>query len=152
MKELWLQEKRRLLNSIQTIAKLKEQKNQAASACSYHLLFSDDNGDDPYRYIIALHNRSTSKTTMLGATRAPHVLARTVKALKSIEPSAAPSALAYQEARTALGETFGTKKAQAAIRARERNKIDVSAMQGVMEHVVEGIERAAEALPTKGAF
>lgn len=87
---------------------------------------------------------------MLATARTPHVLSRTVKALKSLKSNEEPSALAYREARTALGETFGTKKAKAAIRAQERNKVDISAMQGVMEHVVEGIDKAAMSLPTKG--
>lgn len=99
---------------------------------------------------MAVHKRSTGATTMLATARTPHVLSRTVKALKSLKSNEEPSALAYREARTALGETFGTKKAKAAIRAQERNKVDISAMQGVMEHVVEGIDKAAMSLPTKG--
>ncbi|KAG5339886.1 hypothetical protein C0989_003104 [Termitomyces sp. Mn162] len=47
-----------------------------------------------------------------------------------------------------LGETFGTKKAKANIRAQERNRVDVSAMQGVMDHLQQGIDKGAVGLMT----
>ncbi|KAJ6578859.1 Rpa49 subunit specific to nuclear RNA polymerase I [Mycena vulgaris] len=100
------------------------------------------------RYVIVVHNKRTSALTVLPTSLSPHILSYTVKALKSIEPSPAPSALEYFKARTALGETFGTKKAKAAIRARERNRVDVSAMEGVMDFVMAGIDKAAEGLMT----
>lgn len=70
--------------------------------------------------------------------------------MKSVQTSDAPSTNQYQQARTTLGETFGTKKAKAAIRAQERNKVDVSAMEGVMDYVIQGIEKGAEGLMTTG--
>lgn len=73
-----------------------------------------------------------------------------MKALKSIPPTPAPTALQFREARDALGETFGTKKAKANIRARERNRVDVSAMEGVMDFVMDGIDKGAVGLPTQG--
>ncbi|KAJ7153500.1 Rpa49 subunit specific to nuclear RNA polymerase I [Mycena crocata] len=100
------------------------------------------------RYVIAVHNKRTSALTVLPTALSPHILSHKVKALKSIEPSAAPSATEYFQARTALGETFGTKKAKAAIRARERNRVDVSAMEGVMDFVMAGIDKGAEGLMT----
>ncbi|KAJ7222363.1 Rpa49 subunit specific to nuclear RNA polymerase I [Mycena pura] len=100
------------------------------------------------RYVIAVHNKRTSTLTALPTTMSPYILTHTVKALKSIEPAPAPSALEYFQARTALGETFGTKKAKAAIRARERNRVDVGAMEGVMDFVMAGIDKAAEGLMT----
>ncbi|KAJ7456919.1 Rpa49 subunit specific to nuclear RNA polymerase I [Mycena latifolia] len=100
------------------------------------------------RYVIAVHNKRTGALTVLPTTLSPHILSHTVKALKSIEPSLAPSAVEYFQARTALGETFGTKKAKAAIRTRERNRVDVSAMEGVMDFVMAGIDKAAEGLMT----
>ena len=54
------------------------------------------------------------------------------------------------EARASLGEAFGTKKAKAAIRAQERNKMDVSAMESVAEHLQDRIEQSTETLPTQG--
>lgn len=104
------------------------------------------------RYLLALHNPRTSSLTLLPNPVSPHILKRTVKALKFIAPTPAPSALEYREARTALGETFGTKKAKAAIRAQERNRVDVGAMEGVMGYVMDGIEKGAEGLMTAGAF
>ena len=83
--------------------------------------------------------------------KAPHILTHTVKALKSIPPSAAPSTSRNLEARNALGETFGTKKQKATIRANERNRIDVSAMEGVMGYVMDGIDKGAKGLLTAGS-
>lgn len=90
--------------------------------------------------------------TVLPKAATPYVLSRTVKALKSIPPAPAPTAVEYKTARTNLGEAFGTKKAKAAIRAEERNRVDVGAMQGVIEHVMSGIDKGAEHLPTKGNY
>ncbi|TRM63299.1 RNA polymerase I associated factor, A49-like protein [Schizophyllum amplum] len=101
------------------------------------------------KYLVAIHNPRTSSLTVYPATLDPQVLSHTVKALKSIPPAPAPTARAWREARNNLGETFGTKKAKAAIRAQERNKVDVGAMEGVMDHVMQGIDKGAENLLTK---
>jgi DNA-directed RNA polymerase I subunit RPA49 len=72
-----------------------------------------------------------------------------VKALKALEP-ASVTAQQRLEARAALGEAFGTKQAKAAIRAQERNKMDVSAMENVAEHLQDRIEQSTGTLPTQG--
>lgn len=102
------------------------------------------------RYLLAVHDPRTSTLRIVPTHKSPHILGRTVKKLKSLPTGTANSALAYREARTNLGEAFGTKKAKAAIRAEERNRVDVSAMQGVMSHVMEGIQKGAEGLLTIG--
>lgn len=79
-------------------------------------------------------------------------MTHTVKALKSIPSSAAPSKPQYLEAKNALGETFGTKKQKATIRAQERNRIDISAMEGVMGYVMDGIDNGAKGLLTAGSL
>ncbi|KAJ8586617.1 RNA polymerase I associated factor, A49-like protein [Rhizopogon salebrosus TDB-379] len=86
------------------------------------------------RYLVGVHNKRTGTTTLRAAPL--HILAHEVKALKGLQP-AAVSTLQRLEARAALGETFGTKKAKQAIRAQERNKVDVSAMEGVADHLQE---------------
>jgi len=48
-----------------------------------------------------------------------------------------------------LGEAFGTKKAKAAIRAQERNKVDVSVMEAVADVIQDRIEEGTENLPTQ---
>ena len=103
---------------------------------------------------MSVYDRTTGCVTILPTAKTPHVLTQTVKKLKSIPPAPAPtpSAFEYKNARTLLGETFGSKKAKAAIRARERNRIDVGAMEGVMDFVMEGIEKATSGLPTKGIW
>ncbi|KIK09570.1 hypothetical protein K443DRAFT_390225 [Laccaria amethystina LaAM-08-1] len=97
-------------------------------------------------YLVAAHNRRTGSLSILPMPKSPHVLTRTVKALKSIPPAAAPSKTQFHEARAALGETFGTKKAKAAIKAQERNVVDVGAMEGVMGYVMDSIDKGAGGL------
>ncbi|KAF8626019.1 hypothetical protein AX15_005111 [Amanita polypyramis BW_CC] len=121
-------------DSVEFVSNQDESKKAAQAGC---------------RYLVSVYDRTTGQITVLPATKTPYILTRTVKALKSIPPAAAPSVLAYKEARTTLGETFGTKKAKTAIRAEERNHIDVSAMEGVMDFVMEGIERGSGGLMTQ---
>jgi DNA-directed RNA polymerase I subunit RPA49 len=103
------------------------------------------------RYLLAVHNKRTGSLSILPEPKTPHILTHTVKALKSIPSSAAPSKPQYLKAKNALGETFGTKKQKAMIRAQERNRIDVSAMEGVMSYVMDGIEKGAKGLMTAGS-
>ncbi|KAJ2923265.1 hypothetical protein H1R20_g13827, partial [Candolleomyces eurysporus] len=63
-------------------------------------------------------------------------------------PHLTPSKTQFREAKNALGDTFGTKKAKAAIRAQERNHVDISAMAGVMGHVMDSIQKGAQGLMT----
>lgn len=103
----------------------------------------------PGSYLVAVHNKHTGKTIFRPAPL--HILTRHVKRLKTIQPT--PVTVAQRiEARNALGATFGTKKAQAAIRARERNKIDVDAMKTVTGNLQSTIEDNTTNLPTQGWF
>ncbi|ETW79765.1 hypothetical protein HETIRDRAFT_440794 [Heterobasidion irregulare TC 32-1] len=97
-------------------------------------------------YYLAVHHPSTGKVVLQPAPL--HILTRQVKALKHLKPIA-PTAAEHLQARNALGETFGTKKAQAAIRAYQRNKVDVSAMENVAGMLQDRIEEGTENLPTK---
>lgn len=56
----------------------------------------------------------------------------------SANPAADAKAL-WREKRNDLGEAFGTRKAKTQIKAEERNKVDVGAMQGVKGHLMESI-------------
>ena len=96
-----------------------------------------------------MHNKRTKTTTIREAPL--HILTHQVKALKSLKP-AAVSTLQRLEARAALGESFGTKKAKQAIKAQERNKVDVSAMETVVDHLQGSIQRNTQALPSRGTF
>lgn len=101
----------------------------------------------PGSYLVAVHDKSTGKTIFRPAPL--HILTRRVKRLKNIQPT--PTTVSQRiEARNALGVTFGTKKAQAAIRARERNKIDVDAMRAVTGNLQSTIEDNTTNLPTQG--
>jgi hypothetical protein len=98
-------------------------------------------------YFVAAHDKRTGKTIFRSAPL--HILTRQVKRLKTIQPT--PVTVAQRiEARNALGATFGTKKAQAAIRARERNRIDVDAMKAVTGNLQSTIEDNTTGLPTQG--
>ncbi len=52
--------------------------------------------------------------------------------------------------RATLGESFGTKKAKAANRAQERNRVDIDAMKGVTDHLRDRIQENTTSLPSKG--
>ncbi|KAF8804406.1 RNA polymerase I associated factor, A49-like protein [Phlegmacium glaucopus] len=119
--------------SVEFISNEEESRKAASSGC---------------RYLLAVHNKRTGSLSILPVPKAPHIFTHTVKALKSIPSSAAPSKTQYLEAKNALGETFGTKKQKATIRAQERNRIDVGAMEGVMGYVMDSIEKGAEGLMT----
>ncbi|KAG8739801.1 DNA-directed RNA polymerase I subunit rpa49 [Ceratobasidium sp. 428] len=98
------------------------------------------------QYLVAVHDRANNTVTFRPAPL--YDLTRTVKALKNIEPQAVSQAQRAQ-ARNVLGEAFGTKKAKAAIRAAERNRVDVAAMKDVQDFVVESVRDGTSALPTK---
>ncbi|KAG6868782.1 hypothetical protein C0993_010709 [Termitomyces sp. T159_Od127] len=119
-------------DDIEFISNEGESKKAAESGC---------------RYLIAVHNKRNSTLNILPTAKTPYILTRTVKSLKSISAST-PSQHEYRHARNVLGETFGTKKAKASIRAQERNRVDVSAMEGVMNHLQQGIDRGAAGLLT----
>lgn len=96
---------------------------------------------------MGVHNKRTGTTTLRAAPL--HLLTHRVKALKGLKPMPV-TAQQRIAARAALGETFGTKKAKANIRAQERNKVDVSAMEGVAAHLQDRIDQSTTALPTQG--
>lgn len=100
-------------------------------------------------YLVAVHDKRTGKTFFRPVPL--HILTRKVKRLKSIQPT--PVTVTQRiEARNALGATFGTKKAQAAIRAHERNRIDIDAMKAVTGKLQSTIEDNTTNLPTQGQF
>lgn len=78
-----------------------------------------------------------------------HILTRQVKALKNLK-AIEVSVDERMRLRNQLGEAFGTKKAKATIRARERNKMDIDAMQGVTTHLQDTIMENTGSLPTTG--
>ncbi|KAI0744617.1 RNA polymerase I associated factor, A49-like protein [Earliella scabrosa] len=96
-------------------------------------------------YMIGVHDKRTN-TTMLRPVPL-HVLARQVKATKNLKPIEV-STEERMELRNNLGEAFGTKKAKAAIRARERNRVDIDAMKGVAGHLQDTIMQNTDTLPT----
>ncbi|KAI0920527.1 hypothetical protein AcV5_010239 [Taiwanofungus camphoratus] len=96
-------------------------------------------------YLVGVHNKRTGVTTLRPAPL--HILTRQVKALKNLPPMEVTTDDRAQ-LRNKLGETFGTKKAKAAIRAQERNRVDIDAMKGVTAHLQETIMENTGNLPT----
>ena len=99
-------------------------------------------------YMIGIHDKRTKTTVLRPAPL--HVLVRQVKKLKNLEPIQVSSE-ERMEQRNNLGEAFGTKKAKAAIRARERNRVDIDAMKDVAAHLQDTIMHNTDSLPTAGA-
>ncbi|KAI0070971.1 RNA polymerase I associated factor A49-like protein [Panus rudis PR-1116 ss-1] len=97
-------------------------------------------------YLVGIYDKRTSRTTLRPAPI--HVLTRSVKSLQNLAPMAV-SVDERMQLRNALGETFGTKKAKAAIRAAERRRVDVDAIRGVAGHLQERIGENTESLPSK---
>lgn len=98
-------------------------------------------------YYVAVYNKRTNTATLRQAPL--HVTTRQVKALKNLEPIQSASIEERVKQRKTLGETFGTKKAKAAIRAQERNRVDIDAMKGVTDHIQDRIQENTFSLPTK---
>ena len=93
------------------------------------------------RYLPALYDPSTHKLHIHPS--APlYLLAHRVKRLSNAPLSSTANReqrLEWRAKRNNLGEVFGTRKAKSQIRAEERNKVDVGAMQGVKGHLMESI-------------
>ena len=98
------------------------------------------------RYFLALHRPGSSKLILQPTP--VYLISRQIKALKNFK-STQPDSSEYSQARSTLGKVFGTKKAKTAIRAQERNKIDVSAMGDVAGVLQDRIDEATENLPTQ---
>ena len=99
------------------------------------------------RYFLALHRPGSSK--LIFHPTPLYLVSRQVKAFKNFKPTE-PGTSERLQARNVLGEAFGTKKAKAAIRAQERNKVDVSVMEAVADVLQDRIEEGTENLPTQG--
>ncbi|KZT68077.1 RNA polymerase I associated factor, A49-like protein [Daedalea quercina L-15889] len=96
-------------------------------------------------YLVGVHNKRTNTTVFRPAPL--HVMSQQVKALKNLAPIEVTNEERAQ-LRNKLGEAFGTKKAKAAIRAQERNRVDIDALKGVTGHLQETIMENTSSLPT----
>ncbi|THG97457.1 hypothetical protein EW145_g7611 [Phellinidium pouzarii] len=99
---------------------------------------------------VEFYSTSESDNAAQGCKYLIGIFARRVKALKDLAPAPSTSATERIEQRNLLGEAFGSRKAQKAIRAAERNKVDVSAMASVTGHIQDSIEANTLSLPTQG--
>lgn len=91
------------------------------------------------QYLPAVYD--TASGTLTVHPSAPlYLLSHSVKRLASVQmPSLQQQQADYRARRNDLGEAFGTRKRKTAIRAEERNKVDVGAMQGVKGQLMDQI-------------
>ena len=105
------------------------------------------------QYIPAVFNPATGSLDIYPSTPL-YLLGHRVKRLRNAGLTTPASRAAdYKAKRNDLGEVFGTKKAKSQIRAEERNKVDIGAMQGIKGHLMETIgekqEESAVTLPSE---
>ncbi|WWC85332.1 uncharacterized protein L201_000195 [Kwoniella dendrophila CBS 6074] len=111
------------------------------------------------QYLPAIYDPSTS-TIHINPSTPLYLLTHGVKRLRASvnlpDRSAEAAKAHWKVQRNDLGETFGTRKAKSQIKAEERNKVDVDAMQGVKGHLMgsipelllkEGPVEASELIP-----
>lgn len=101
------------------------------------------------RYLPALYDPSTQTLTVHPSTPL-YLMTHRVKRLIAAQSAPtndadAKGAGAYRQRRNDLGEAFGTRKAKTQIRAEERNRVDVSAMEGAKAHLIDSIVGAPPA-------
>lgn len=99
-------------------------------------------------YALALYDPSTSSVSLIDAPL--HILSHIPKRLKNLAAiSSRDPGSNNALARTDLGLTFGTKKAQKAIKAAERNKVDAGAqdLQVLQDVMQQGLAEGLETLP-----
>jgi len=103
------------------------------------------------RYFIGVRDKITNKVIV--RCTAIHIITREIKAFKSLESLATISASEGRaQARNVLGEAFGSKKTKQAIQTAARNRVDVSAMEGVASHLQDTIDAGTGGLPSGGTY
>jgi len=95
------------------------------------------------QYLPAVFNPATGSLDIYPSTPL-YLLGHRVKRLRNAGLTTQSRAADYKARRNDLGDTFGTKKAKSQIRAEERNKVDVGAMQGLKGHLMETIGEKEE--------
>ncbi|KAJ3174084.1 DNA-directed RNA polymerase I subunit rpa49 [Geranomyces variabilis] len=97
------------------------------------------------RYVVGVFDKETKQLT-LQETELFH-LTTTVKTLKQHESRHIGEK--NMTARNALGEAFGTKKRRQAIKAMEKNQVDVSGLTDVSDIIKGAIDEKTAAIPTR---
>ncbi|KAI8925772.1 RNA polymerase I associated factor, A49-like protein [Entophlyctis helioformis] len=97
------------------------------------------------KYVVGVLDKATGRVTLREAL--PMTVTTVVKALKQTESKTIGEK--NMAARNQLGEAFGTKKRKQAIRAQEKNQVDVAGLQAVASKIKEKIEDTAANLPPK---
>ncbi|KAI8816472.1 RNA polymerase I associated factor, A49-like protein [Fimicolochytrium jonesii] len=97
------------------------------------------------RYIVGVFDKNTKKLTLKEAD--VFHLSTTVKTLKRHESKHIGEK--NWIARNALGEAFGTKKRKQAIRALEKNQVDVGGLSSVADVIKTAIDEKTASMPTR---
>jgi DNA-directed RNA polymerase I subunit RPA49 len=106
--------------------------------------------DGLHRYLVGIRSKSTKTITVRDCPF--HIIRRDVKRLKLLAPIESTQTAERVTQRSKLGEAFGTKKAIKALKARERNQVDVTKMESVLGIIGEAVESRTGGLPTEGPF
>ncbi|GAV48486.1 hypothetical protein ZYGR_0I07830 [Zygosaccharomyces rouxii] len=109
---------------------------------------TDPGSADSKQYVVAVYNPEKKSVQLY---RAPLLNAKVVpKSTKNlVGPSIKSSDVQAYTLRTALGETFGTKKAKKAIADLERNRIDSDKLADSAVDIVDSVKTASKDLPTR---
>ncbi|KAI8052538.1 RNA polymerase I associated factor, A49-like protein [Syncephalis plumigaleata] len=99
------------------------------------------------RYMIGVRDKRTDVLTLQPATVFP--LEKSIKSLANAKSIASSDQDSYMAARNHLQETFGNKKQKAAVRARERNQVDVSQLEHVAGVIRETITERSTDIPDR---
>ncbi|KAI9593775.1 RNA polymerase I associated factor, A49-like protein [Syncephalis fuscata] len=83
------------------------------------------------RYLVGVRDKRSNILTLQPTSVFP--LEKTIKSLVHAKPMASSDQSSYMAARNHLQETFGNKKQKAAVRARERNQVDVTQLENVAD-------------------
>ncbi|KZT58152.1 RNA polymerase I associated factor, A49-like protein [Calocera cornea HHB12733] len=95
-------------------------------------------------YLVAIHDRNIDKVVIRAAPL--YILSREVNRLRQA-PFGNGTATRRIQARNVLGQAFGSKRSRAAIQAAERNRVDVSAMNDIAQHLQDDININTRTLP-----
>ena len=95
------------------------------------------------QYLPAIFNPDTNSLEVYPSSPL-YLMGHRVKRLQNIALTSSSRAADYKAKRNTLGETFGTRKAKSQIKAEERNKVDVGAMEGIKGHLMDSIGETEE--------
>lgn len=103
--------------------------------------------DEHNDYVVALYDPVNKSVELF---KSPLVNAKVTAKSKRVHtgPKVKQTDVRFAEQRKALGEAFGTKKAQSNLSNLERNRIDAEQLQGLELDIVDNVKESTQALPS----